>query len=521
MARSRPTPRHTAHRPRHCLRSPTRYGKTPPCLAAAVAVAIGFVTTLWIMSLRVSRERLTQVLRLADVKRVADCTAEAEDLWPCVPEKVPDMERWLASTRELYGRLAGHRATLAALRATALPPSREREIARLEADLASARTWTFEDQEATWQHGVVAELVAGLERLGQSEDGLIADVERRLAFARTVKTCTIDDAKPKWDEAIASIGNRDECPTYGGLVIEPQLGLIPIGRDPRSGLWEFAHLQTGEMAGRDQDGRVIVTEETGVVFVLLPGGTFRMGAARPDERNPEGTPNVDSFAQGDEGPAHAVTLSPFLVSKYETTQGQWLRSMRRKPSSFGAGATAGGREIDLRNPVENVCWDDCRACAERLGLCLPTEAQWEYAARAGGTSVWPTGNEKKTLQGAANLCDKYCKGHGGSPMSTYEEDLDDGHTVHAPVGTYAPNAFGLHDTAGNVAEWCHDWFDYYSPVSAKDPVGPERGSARINRGGSWYYDAAYCRSAYRAWDEPGSRSAYLGLRLVKAVLSAR
>ena len=325
-------------------------------------------------------------------------------------------------------------------------------------------------------------------------------IEGHIAFARKLETRTIDDVRAKWDEAIASIRNRNECPRYEGLEIEPQLGLIPIGRDPRSGLWEFAHVQTGEIAERCSDGKLVIKEETGVVFVLIPGGTFRMGAVRPDENTPEGSDNVDPAADEDEGPVRDVTFSPFFISKYEHTQGQWLRGMGTNPSRFGPGSSVGGKNVDLRHPVEQVSWDDCRACTARLGLGvgLPTEAQWEYAARAGTGTVWWTGNAEKTLQGAANI--EY---------------------AHAPVGTYAPNAFGLHDTAGNVFEWCQDWYGGYLSGSAKDPRGPAKGSRRVYRGGSWSSGARFCRSARRNWGGPGVRGSGLGLRLARTISSIK
>ncbi len=370
---------------------------------------------------------------------------------------------------------------------------KEREKAELAEKLARFRLWTFADEEESWQHGVLAELVGGLEKLGES--GLIRDVEGHLASARTLKARTIDDVKAKWDEAIASIRNRSECPKYDGLVIEPQVGLVPIGRDRRSGLWEFAHVQTGEIAERGPDGNLVIKEETGIVFVLVPGGTFRMGAVRPDAQNPEGADNVDPFAVEDEGPVHEVTLSPFFMSKYETTQGQWLRVMRGNPSAFSAGGNFVGKELDLRNPVENVSWEDCCAYARRLGLGvgLPTEAQWEYAARAGTKTIWWTGSEEKTLKGSEN--------RGVGPT--------------APVGTYAPNTFGLYDVAGNVWEWCCDWYGEYASGSVKDPGGAVRGSFRVHRGGSWGINAGGCRSALRYRNDPGLRVDLLGFRFAR------
>ncbi|MGH7150863.1 MAG: formylglycine-generating enzyme family protein, partial [Planctomycetota bacterium] len=322
---------------------------------------------------------------------------------------------------------------------------------------------------------------------------------------------------------IVSIRDRAQCPIYGGLEIAPQVGLLPIGRDSGSGLWEFAHLQTGEAAERGADGRLVLKEETGLVLVLLPGGTFSMGA---QSRDPAG-PNHDPQAVGDEGPVHEVTLSPFFLSKYEMTQGQWLRFVGRNPSIYGpetysANWNRSGRKGDLLHPVERVDWNQCMEACERLGLVLPSEAQWEYAARGGTTNVWWTGSEKESLgrSTAANLADSWAKGHGGSNWTAFEEWLDDGYTVHAPIGTYAPNAFGLHEVHGNLFEWCRDGYQsgFYARPPERDPLADPGGSpGRVMRGGAFSDAATRARSADRNISAPEAAGVSLGLRPARVV----
>ncbi|MHC4944283.1 MAG: serine/threonine protein kinase, partial [Planctomycetota bacterium] len=124
-------------------------------------------------------------------------------------------------------------------------------IKELEKTVSKRRTWRFENTETQWQHDMLAGLVSGLEALSDDEEGLLKKMHERLAFATTIEAKSIIDHESTWDKAIASIANKEECPHYDGLVIEPKVGFVPIGRDPASGLWEFAHLQTGEIPERD------------------------------------------------------------------------------------------------------------------------------------------------------------------------------------------------------------------------------------------------------------------------------
>jgi serine/threonine protein kinase/formylglycine-generating enzyme required for sulfatase activity len=397
----------------------------------------------------------------------------------------------------------------------------EEKIASLEKEVAVRRTWAFADTEEQWQHDQLSELVEGVEKLCDAEKGLVLDLEKRVEFARSVRKKAIEDMKAGWDEAIASIRNKDECPKYDGLVIAPQLGLIPIGRDRQSGLWEFAHLQTGAIPIRGGEGKLVLAEETSLVFVLIPGGTFRMGAVKPDEKNPQGAPNVDPQAQDYEGPVHEVLLAPFFLSKFEMTQGQWLRFTGKNPSIYGPDSNFGGKQHSLLHPVENVSWEDCQEVLGHLGLVFPTEAQWEYATRAGACTVWWTGYAKETLQGAANLADLFFNKNGGPASSRYENWLDDGYAKHAPVGSFKPNAFGIHDVTGNLFEWCRDWYGSYElPVKAGDgermvPMAGDR--ARIGRGGSFDYPVVRARSAERVAWVTWIRNCHLGLRPARII----
>lgn len=225
------------------------------------------------------------------------------------------------------------------------------------------------------------------------------------------------------------------------------------------------------------------TNSLGMEFVLIPAGSFTMGADKNFER-----------AEDDETPPHRVTISrPFYLGKYEVTQAQWVAVMGSNPSKFK------GRS----HPVEQVSWDDAQAFVQRLNqkeghdrYRLPTEAEWEYAARAGTTSTYHFGDDASQL----------------GRYAWY--DKNSGETTH-PVGQKEPNAWGLYDMHGNVWEWVQDWYgeNYYRNSPSTDPRGPSSGSYRVDRGGSWGDDAAYCRAAYRSSLSPANRYGSLGVRL--------
>ncbi|MGO8751876.1 MAG: formylglycine-generating enzyme family protein, partial [Thermoguttaceae bacterium] len=236
-------------------------------------------------------------------------------------------------------------------------------------------------------------------------------------------------------------------------------------------------------------------------MVLIPAGEFKMGSGESAEDTVaffnktygEGFLKADFFKA--EHPQHRVRITkPFYLGKYLVTQEQWEAVMGSNPSEFKG----------PNNPVEKVSWEDCQQFLGKLNaksaagggkFQLPSEAQWEYACRAGSKT-------------------KYCFGDDKSKLGEYAwYDANSGNTTH-PVGGKKPNAWGLYDMHGNVCEWCQDWWgrDYYAKSPADDPTGAATGSDRVFRGGGWGGPAWGCRSALRIHGEPGLR-AYLGLRV--------
>jgi formylglycine-generating enzyme required for sulfatase activity len=229
-------------------------------------------------------------------------------------------------------------------------------------------------------------------------------------------------------------------------------------------------------------------------------------------------PNYDPQAENNESPVHPVSLSAYLLSKYEMTQGQWLRVTGENPSYY---QPPGGLTPTLLHPVEQVSWVDSMTQLPRLGLSLPSEAQWEYGARAGTSTSWWTGQDRESLRGKVNLADQTAK-KAGAPWAAISDwpDLEDGGAVHTEVGFYSANAFGLHEVAGNLWEWCLDGYDQnaYGSNRPQDPVARWEGSSnRVNRGGSFYDTASDARSAFRFFITPEYRDNYLGLRPAQGI----
>jgi formylglycine-generating enzyme required for sulfatase activity len=281
---------------------------------------------------------------------------------------------------------------------------------------------------------------------------------------------------------------------------------------------------------------VEMTNSIGMKFVLIPAGEFAMGST-PEEIAAETEWGKKKESQGyldqvpAEGPRHPVKITkPFYLGMYQVTQGEYEKVMGVNPSAFTEkqmemsvlkiplrGFEAKTRpnsakkvlgEDTSRHPVETVSWEGAMEFCQRLSSMpaertarrvyrLPTEAESEYACRAGTTTRWYSGDDEAGLVDWA----WFNKNAGG---------------MTHPVGQKKPNAWGLYDMHGNVWHWCSDWYsaDYYQQSPPIDPAGPPAGSARVLRGGNWHCPSSYCRSASRYSREPAARSRWFGFRVV-------
>ena len=214
-------------------------------------------------------------------------------------------------------------------------------------------------------------------------------------------------------------------------------------------------------------------------MVYVSGGTFNMGG---DESS-------------DQTPTHSVTLSSYYICKYEVTQALWRAVMGSNPSKFK------GDNL----PVEQVSWNDCQTFINRLNsytgrnFRLPTEAEWEFAARGGNYS-------------------RHYKYSGSNYIGDVAWYTDNSGNRTHPVGTKQANELGLYDMSGNVWEWCSDWYGSYSSYSQSNPTGATSGFGRVERGGNWCGLARYCCSSHRSYYAPGNSFDDLGLRLVLSQL---
>jgi formylglycine-generating enzyme required for sulfatase activity len=403
-------------------------------------------------------------------------------------------------------------------RGAALAAARQR-LEVLQREVLGQREPRFASEEESWWYAQLAALVSDLEALADERHGLLRGLsarhgwglERRLRFAEQLeeRSRTGAAARALWTTAIAETRGS---PPYAGLDLVPQLGLVPLGADPESGLQEFADLASGIPPQRAADGRLVLDPESSVVFVLVPGGEARIGAQALDE----GAPHFDPQAAEEESPVHSVHLDPFLVSKYELTQEQWLALTGRNPSKYPQGVVVRGREMTGLSPAEQISWDEAALWLDRFGWMLPTEVQWEYAARAGTETPWWTGAERLTLEGACNVSDRFARDNGMT-WPRADGELDDGHLVHAPIGSFDANPFGLHDTVGNLFEWCREDLSAYvlaaAPGTGLRAGGPQ--DNRVVRGGSFTTPSQFARVSKRDSGPPALFNEAIGIRPVR------
>ena len=302
----------------------------------------------------------------------------------------------------------------------------------------------------------------------------------------------------------------------------------------------------------------VSTDTLGMAFVRVPAGEFLMGSDESPEVLAKVYPGMERArldALSDEAPVHRVRITrDFEMSRHEVTVGQFRAFLQRSghvPESVADGTggygynpaydpakSSRGDAFEGRlpkyswenpgfaqgddHPVVNVTWNDAVALARWLSAQegrryrLPTEAEWEYACRAGGSGRYQHGNDPAGLIGVGNTFDQDAAVNWPAWRDRAVPGRD-GHAFTAPVGSFAPNAFGLHDMHGNVWEWVSDWYgeDSYARSRVNDPAGPDDGNNKVRRGGSWHTWPLYTRCAYRNWNSMQTRYTLVGIRLVR------
>ncbi len=474
------------------------------CFAISERNRANHVASLAVDEAAAKTVALEKLQRLSDQKLVDQLVARAADLWPAEPPQLPALTAWRDEARSLLTRLGMHVATLNDLR----------KRARWDPATSTAppRFGTTAEQ---WEHDLLAKLVDDLSAM-TTATGTLTSIEERMEFAAALQRRSIDDHREAWERCAREVAAD---PRFRGLKLVPQVGLVPLGANPASKLQEFLHLRThvGPIPTRTADGTLPITESTGIVLVLLPGGETRIGAQAADEFEAR----FDGQAAETESPVTRVRLDPFFISKFEMSLDQWARATEHDPNPHAIEIPK--LTVNMGETLSPLGWAShvaCRLTLPHLGLKLPTEAQWEYAARGDTDSPWWTGRERESLRGSVNIADLSAKRAGATWRETMDwPDFDDGFPRYAPINSLRANPFGLHHVYGNVAEWCEDRLGNYAN-GFRDGDGLIRDAIqelRVARGGSLMDSTMRTRSSHRNALSPSTANGVTGARPVRAL----
>ena len=422
-----------------------------------LALLLGAITTsyLWLENSKLAtaeafakRELQATVNKFKLVSTVVQydrLLADEAALYGNLAESLPAIDDWLLRVDGLLDKYQQIQATIASLNESLDQQELAEAAEKIGAPVSSST------RPAAETAAILRDALARLLRdrdFGLLQDKKVSVLSLRI-WAINVRQLTRahPNARHSWAEVRRDIAGN---PNYAGVDLkqgdDDVLGLVPIGRNPVTGLWEFYDLISAwdgisDPAGlaipeqHPETGVIGVDGETGIVFVLLPGGAVTQGS----QAEHASEPFFDPLRRGGDENLHHAELSPFLIARHEMTQGQWVRLCRwlapdkRNPSQYRAGLQAAGAVMTLAHPVEMVTWFMADEMLSRYGMALPTEAQWEYAGRGGSTTQWAVPKDQLVL--AANLADAAAR---EAQMGGQWEEWRDGYIVHAPTGTFPP-----------------------------------------------------------------------------------
>lgn len=448
-----------------------------PALATAATVTlltIALVSTL--MAWGEARAESERAQGLGNLALLPQLLTQENSLWPQTPANLPGMDAWLKRALALQGSL-----------------------------------------EASQEFAATELAQSSFERDAGRLPDAIRRVQERRSKAASVYDRTIGSMAQRWDEAAARVA---EDLRMGALDLVPQLGLVPLGPDPESGFEEFALADWGRLPSRDPISReLLISDDFCPVLVLLPGGASVLGTPLISEES-QTLPNGFELRFNDASfGTRQVELAPFLIGKYELTQGQWKRVMDANHSEWASGETNDGVFMTDRHPVEMMTYEEASTACLRMDCRLPTEAQWQFAAAPieRGLYWWP--EETEWASPPENL------------LASQAPDLaimypwrESEFAQHAPVGMFSPNPHGLYDVLGNIQEWCID--DFKVHVLKDDSMPLEPGTGRVLadgggdfscRGGSFHTNFHRATLVDRFGPQGKIRFGTVGFRLAKTL----
>ncbi len=481
----------------------------PTIAATATLVTVGGVVSGW-LALR-NAALLRYFDSLAGVVQLEEAIAQSKELPPSWPQKIQSLENWRSRIAQ---PLLDKQESI-------------RELAEMLSDTSRSAPQAGQYGTYLGLSRTLTQLESDLRTFAANE---VAAIDQRIRWARLLQDQRLTEAHPEaqvtWQQAREQIRGN---PRYAGLNLDlatvEMHDLVPIGENPQTGLFEFYHLPSAwdgiadprqvDIPQHRPDGTIDVQIDTGIVFVLIPGGLATIGSQGDSAQSPRYDPDSPTTEQKTQ-----VRLDPYLIARHEMTRGQWERLGGQTTFLAEEGDHYDDVPVDGRFPAESVRWDEAIIVLRRQGLALPTEAQWEHACRGGTDSIWWTGDQAKSLEGAANMYDLAAKG-GGVKSHSADLEIDDGFIAISPVGTYRANSYGMHDMVGNVWELCADMHVEDSP-NRRDgdglaDLGDYETHLRSARGGSCQEGPIYARSAHRFSFPKDIRDNDVGFRAARSL----